>query len=373
MRVSHLIMAHLSHSSPPRSAPGGWIAFLAHFLLILSAWAIVIKYLFPIAYASAHGLPLTTHVFWDLWPVAHVWLARALLRWQPYTSLLAVAMSAIEIVIVVTLFYRFLSGPDPQWTIWRTFNVGSDKVLLDARTEVLKTFFANGGGMVDNSPMYGSAREAVGYALGKTGIPKTLFSAEKIRTEDGSATRAQTSESAKLWGVKTFDLMQIHNLVAWKEHLATLREMKQEGKIRYIGITTSHGRRHDDLEKIMKSEELDFVQLTYSLSHREVEKRLLPAAADNGIAIIANRPYGGGNLIGALKKKNAPLPEWAAEIDCRTWADFLLKFIVSHPVLTCAIPATGKVEHMKENMAARLGRMPDEATRKRMIRYVESL
>lgn len=256
---------------------------------------------------------------------------------------------------------------------WRTFNVGSDPVLRDRRAEVLETFFANGGGMVDNSPMYGSAREVVGHALKKTGIPKTLFSAEKIWTENGSETRAQTAESTRMWGVETFDLMQIHNLVAWREHLATLRKMKEEGKIRYIGITTSHGRRHDDLEKIMKSEkDIDFVQLTYNLTHREVEKRLLPTAADNGIAVIANRPYDGGNLIKPLKKKNARLPAWAADFDCDTWADFLLKFIVSHPALTCAIPATSKVEHMKENMAARLGAMPDEATRKRMIQYVEN-
>lgn len=256
---------------------------------------------------------------------------------------------------------------------WRSFNVGSDTALRDDRTQVLKAFFANGGGMVDCSPMYGSAREVVGYALKKLGHPKSLFSAEKIWTEDGSQTREQTAESARLWGVGKFDLMQIHNLVAWEEHLATLRKMKEEGKIRYLGITTSHGRRHDDLEKIMKSEMLDFVQLTYNLTHREVEDRLLPTAADNGIAIIANRPYDGGDLIKGLQKKKAKLPEWAGEIDCTTWADFLLKFVVSHPAVTCAIPATSKVEHMKENMAARLGRMPDEALRKRMIQYVESL
>jgi diketogulonate reductase-like aldo/keto reductase len=174
---------------------------------------------------------------------------------------------------------------------WRTFNVGSDTVLRDRCAEVLKTFFANGGSMIDNSPMYGSAREVVGYALKKIGIPKNLFSAEKIFTEDGTATRTQTAESAGLWGVKSFDLMQIHNLVAWQEHLATLRKMKEEGVIRYLGITTSHGRRHEDLEKIMKSEPLDFVQLTYNITNREVEERLLPVAAEKGIAIIANRPF----------------------------------------------------------------------------------
>ncbi|QTN33630.1 aldo/keto reductase [Akkermansiaceae bacterium] len=256
---------------------------------------------------------------------------------------------------------------------WRTFNVGGDNVLRDARTEVLKAFFANGGRMVDCSPMYGSAREVLGHALRKAGIPEKLFSAEKIWTEDGSATRAQAAESAGMWGVKRFDLMQIHNLVGWKEHLAALREMKQEGMIRHIGITTSHGRRHGDLEKIMGSEDLDFVQLTYNLTHREVEARLLPLAAEKGIAVIANRPFDGGDLIGSLVRKKAPLPGWAAEIDCESWAQFLLKFVVSHPALTCAIPATSKVAHMKDNMAARLGRMPDEAMRKRMIGYVANL
>jgi len=256
---------------------------------------------------------------------------------------------------------------------WRTFNVGSDTVLRDRRAEVLKAFFEHGGGMVDNSPMYGSAREVVGHALKKTGIPETLFSAEKIWTEDGTKTREQTAESAGMWGVETFDLMQIHNLVAWQPHLVTLRKMKEEGKIRYIGITTSHGRRHEDLEKIMRSEPLDFVQLTYNLTHRKVEERLLPVAAERGIAVIANRPFDGGDLIKRLKSNRTPLPAWAAEIDCKTWADFLLKFIVSHPAVTCAIPATSKVEHMHENMAARLGRMPDEETRKRMIAFVENL
>jgi diketogulonate reductase-like aldo/keto reductase len=256
---------------------------------------------------------------------------------------------------------------------WRTFNVGSDTVLRDRCAEVLKTFFANGGSMIDNSPMYGSAREVVGYALKKIGIPKNLFCAEKIFTEDGMATRTQTAESAGLWGVKSFDLMQIHNLVAWQEHLATLRKMKEEGVIRYLGITTSHGRRHEDLEKIMKSEPLDFVQLTYNITNREVEERLLPVAAEKGIAIIANRPFDGAELFNLVKSKNAKLPEYAAEIDCTTWAAFFLKFIVSHPAVTCAIPATSKVAHMQENMAARLDTMPDQETRKRMIETITKL
>ena len=256
---------------------------------------------------------------------------------------------------------------------WRTFNVGSDEVLRDARTQVLKAFFDAGGRMVDNSPMYGSAREVMGYALNKIGIPNSLFSAEKIYTQDGEATRSQTAESAKKWGVQTFDLMQVHNLVSWQSHLATLREMKKQGLIRYIGITTSHGLRHHEMEKIMTTHDLDFVQLTYNLTHREVEKRLLPVAIDQGIAVIANRPFNGGTLVRGLNSRKAPLPDWAGEIDCKTWADFLLKFIVSHPAINCAIPATSKVAHMQENMAAGHGRMPDEETRQRMVQYVASL
>jgi diketogulonate reductase-like aldo/keto reductase len=256
---------------------------------------------------------------------------------------------------------------------WRTFNVGSDGALRDARSEVLKAFFDAGGGMVDSSPMYGSAQEVVGYGLRILGAPGSLFSADKIWTNDGTATRQQASQSAAHWGAETFDLLQVHNLAAWQSHLPTLRAMKEEGKVRYIGITTSHGMRHDAFEQIMKTEPLDFIQVTYNLTHRAVEQRLLPLAADRGIAVIANRPFDGGTLVKQLKRRNPPLPEWATELGCATWADFLLKFVVSHPALTCAIPATSNVEHLRENMAALRGRLPDAATRDRMVRHVEAL
>ena len=256
---------------------------------------------------------------------------------------------------------------------WRTFNVGGDRELRLARTEVMKAFFEEGGGMVDCSPMYGSAREVLGFAFERLGVPETLFSAEKVWTRDGRQTEAQTAESEELWGVDKFDLMQIHNLVSWEAHLESLREMKDAGRIRYIGLTTSHGRRHRDLENLMGRGGIDFVQLTYNLTHREVENRLLPAAREHGIAVIANRPYDGGRLIRDLKA-NHEVPQWAKdEIDCRTWADFLLKFIVSHPDLTCAIPATTRVTHLRENMAAGRGKLPDAELRERMIRHVEAL
>jgi aryl-alcohol dehydrogenase-like predicted oxidoreductase len=172
--------------------------------------------------------------------------------------------------------------------------------------------------------------------------------------------------------VKRFDLMQIHNMLDWETHLNTLKAMKAEGRIRYIGITTSHGRRHKELEKVLATEDaFDFVQFTYNLLDREAEQRLLPLAAERGIAVIINRPFQGGNLFNYVKGK--PLPAWAADIDCRNWAQFMLKFIASHPAVTCAIPATTRVDHMHENMGAAYGPLPDETMRRRMIQAFTSL
>lgn len=256
---------------------------------------------------------------------------------------------------------------------WQTFNVGSDPKLRDDRTRVLQTFFQGGGEMVDSSPMYGSSQDVMGYALDRLGHPDQLFSAEKVWTSDGDETRDQIADTADEWNVDRFDLMQVHNLLSWKQHLETLYEMKEAGEIRYVGITTSHGRRHGDLERVMKAEDLDFVQLTYNLTHRRVEDRLLPLAREKGIAVIANRPFDGGRLVDRFQDARHPLPEWASEFDIANWPQFLLKFVVSHPAMTCAIPATTRVEHMRENMGAAHGRLPDARTRRRMLEYVESL
>ena len=257
---------------------------------------------------------------------------------------------------------------------WRTFNVGNDPQLLDARTEVVKAFFDHGGGLIDSSPMYGSAPDVMGYALQQLGMPESLFATEKVWSPAGGSTREQVAELKERWKVEHFDLVQVHNLADWREHLAALQEMKAEGNIRHVGITTSHGRRHSEIEQIMTSEDIDFVQLTYNITHREAENRLLPLAEERGIGVIANRPYDGGSLIKNLKRRDAPLPEWAkSECGCTTWADFLLKFIVSHPVITCAIPATTQIEHMRENMRAGHTPMPSADARKRMAAYIESL
>ena len=254
---------------------------------------------------------------------------------------------------------------------WITFNVGDDPVLRDERTEVLKTFFALGGGMIDSSPMYGSSQEVVGYGLDKLGPQPGLFAADKVWTGDVDEGPAQMERSRRDWGVERFDLMQVHNLVSWRGHLETLFEMKAAGQVRYVGVTTSHGRRHAELLDVMRSEPIDFVQATYNVLDREAERDILPLAAERGIAFIANRPFRRSALIDWAKRH--PLPPWAAEIDCANWAQFLLKFIVSHPAVTCAIPATRRVDHMQENMGAARGVLPDAKTRERMAAYVEGL
>ena len=254
---------------------------------------------------------------------------------------------------------------------WLTFDVGFDLELRDERTEVMRNFFMAGGKLIDSSPMYGSSQDTIGYGLQKLGMHDEVFSAEKVWVADDSDGPRQMERSRELWGVPGFDLMQVHNILSWKEHLPTLFDMKTAGKIRYVGITTSHGRRHAAFEKIMESQEIDFIQVTYNIQEREVEERILPLARDKGIAVIINRPFDGGGLVHKLQK--FPLPEWANEIGIASWAQFLLKFIISHPSVTCAIPATTRVDPVLENMGACRGSLPDLELRKRMLGYVENL
>lgn len=252
-----------------------------------------------------------------------------------------------------------------------TFNVGPSERLRKDRTELLQAFFDLGGGMIDSSPMYGSSEEVIGACLERTTKNDRMFSATKIWTSDDDEGRAQMQDSQRLWGLSRFDLQQVHNLVNWEHHLAYLKRLKESGGIRYLGVTTSHGRRHRELESILKNEPLDFVQLTYNIQDRETEQRLIPLARERGIAVIANRPYQGGRLMDRYKKK--PLPDWKAEVGVRNWADFFLKFIISHPGVTCAIPATSKIAHLRENMGALRGPLPDAAGRARMADYLARL
>jgi diketogulonate reductase-like aldo/keto reductase len=254
---------------------------------------------------------------------------------------------------------------------WITFNVGEDADLRDECAAVMSAFFAAGGQMIDSSPMYGSSQAVIGYGLNKLRRPGALFSADKVWISSGDRGPGQIEESRRFWGVRRFDLLQVHNLLAWEEHLPALLAMKAEERVRYVGITTSEGRRHSEMEKIMASQPIDFVQVTYNILDREVEERILPLARDRGIAVIANRPFREGALIRSVERH--PLPSWAREIGAGSWAQVILKFIVSHPIVTCAIPATTKVAHVKENLAAATGPLPDAAMRRRMAADVAAL
>ncbi len=235
---------------------------------------------------------------------------------------------------------------------------------------VLQAFFDKGGQLIDSSPMYGDAESAIGELLEGVNNKDKLFAATKVWTDGREAGIKQMQQSLQRMGVKKMDLMQIHNLRDWQTHLATLRDWKQQGKIRYLGITTSHGRDHAELERIMQAEKLDFVQFSYSLGEREAEQRLLPMAADKGIATLINRPFQRGELFARVNGQ--ALPDWAAEFDCSSWGQFFLKFVVSHPAVTCAIPMTSKLKHMQDNMGASYGSLPDAAMRTKMIELIES-
>ena len=252
-----------------------------------------------------------------------------------------------------------------------TFNVGEDSMLLDECAAVMAAFFAAGGRMIDCSPMYGSSQPTIGSGLDKLGYPRALFSAEKVWTANSASGPAQIERSRAFWGVSRFDLVQVHNLLAWERHLQTLFAMKANGALRYVGITTSHSRRHREIEHVMATQPIDFVQVTYNVLDREVEARILPLARERGIAVIANRPFRQGHLIRQIEHHS--LPHWVAETGASTWAKFILKFIVSHPAVTCAIPATTRVDHVRENMTAAMGILPDATLRRRMAAYVAQL
>ena len=254
---------------------------------------------------------------------------------------------------------------------WITFNVGDDPELRAECAAVMAAFFREGGRLIDSSPMYGSSQEVVGDGLGRLGRPGGLFAADKVWIGTGDSGPGQIEESRRRWGVRRFDLLQVHNLLAWEEHLPTLLAMKADGRVRYVGITTSEGRRHEEIERVMATRPIDFVQVTYNAADRAIESRILPLARDRGIAVIVNRPFREGALIRAVSRH--PLPAWAGEAGASSWAQLLLKFIVGHPTVTCVIPATSQVAHVVENVRAGGGVLPDEAMRRRIAAHVESL
>ena len=254
---------------------------------------------------------------------------------------------------------------------WITFNVGDDPVARSGCADVVRAFVDAGGRVIDSSPMYGSSQAVIGHALARERLGSRVFAADKVWTSSGPAGRPQLEESRRRWGVSRFDLAQVHNLVNWEAHLPLLRNMKSAGQVRHVGITTSEGRRHDQIERLMRTESLDFIQVSYNILDREVEQRILPLARDRGIAVLVNRPFRQGALVDDLRRH--PLPGWAAELRCGTWAQAILKFILSHPAVTCAIPATRNVAHVRENLAAAVEPLPDAGMRGRMASDVTRL
>lgn len=247
---------------------------------------------------------------------------------------------------------------------WQTFDVGSAEEDRKRLAEVLRILFDAGGAVVDSSPMYGRSEAVTGDLLTQLDMHDRAFVATKVWTRGAAEGVRQMEESMRLLQHKRIELMQIHNLVDWRTHLKTLRAWKQEGRIKYLGITHYTESAFGELESIMRAEKLDFVQLNYSLDDRAAEARLLPLAAERGIAVLVNQPFGGGGLLRGLVDK--PLPAWAGEIGCASWAQVLLKYVVSHPAVTCAIPGTSRPQHMRDNVAAGMGVLPDAAMRRRM-------
>ncbi len=251
---------------------------------------------------------------------------------------------------------------------WQTFNVGHKPEERASLENVLREFVALGGRVVDSSPMYGTAEQVLGDLSAKLGVRSKLFVATKVWTVGKEAGMRQMDESMAKLRARPLDLMQVHNLQDVETHLPTLRELKRQGVVRHIGVTHYTAGAHEDVAKLIASEALDFIQINYSAGEREAERRLLPLARERGVAVIASRPFVGGDVFRRLRSK--PLPAWSRELDCTSWAQLLLKFVVSHPAITCAIPATSKVEHLRENMAAGAGRMPDEKQRAMIARAV---
>jgi diketogulonate reductase-like aldo/keto reductase len=255
---------------------------------------------------------------------------------------------------------------------WQTFDIHGSGPEWDDAKQVLRLFAERGGRVVDSSPMYGAAESAVGQMAAELGITSQLFLATKVWTSGRERGIQQMQSSMRKLRRNRIDLMQVHNLVDVQTHLQTLREWKQQGKVRYIGITHYSRSGYAALERLMASEsDLDFLQVNYSLAERAADQRILPMAADRRIAVLVNRPFAEGQLFGRTRGK--PLPEWAKEFDCHSWAQFFLKFILGHPAVTCVIPATSNPGHLVDNMGAAAGRLPGEAMRQRMVAYFQRL
>ena len=254
---------------------------------------------------------------------------------------------------------------------YQSFDVGGNDSERRPLKEVLRLFVEQGGKLVDSSPMYGPSESVVGDLATELGITPQLFIATKVWTSGRDAGIRQMEESFRRMKVERMDLMQIHNLLDWKTHLATLKQWKAAGRVRYVGITHYHSGAYAELERLIKTRDFEFVQFNYSIAEREAEERLLPLAQEAGIAVIVNRPFAQASLFSRVRGKE--VPAWAAEFDCKSWGQFFLKYMISHPAVTCVIPATAKPQHLLDNMMAGVGRLPDEVTRRKMAAFMDSL
>ncbi len=254
---------------------------------------------------------------------------------------------------------------------YQAFGVGKKAADREPLRQVLKLFAERGGSVIDSSPMYGTSEQVIGDLSDQLALRPKLFMATKVWTSGGAAGIAQMNESFQKMRVNVMDLMQIHNLLDWRTHAKTLAKWKETGTVRYTGVTHYHSGAYDNLESIIKTRTFDFAQFNYSIAEREAEQRVLPMALESGTAVIVNRPFAAAGLFSRVR--GIKLPSWAAEFDCESWAQFFLKYIISHPAVTCAIPATSKPKHLLDNIGAGYGKLPDEATRRRMVKLVEGL
>jgi diketogulonate reductase-like aldo/keto reductase len=252
---------------------------------------------------------------------------------------------------------------------WQTFDVSDSNEERAPLKEVLKTLITKGGTVVDSSPMYGRSEEVVGDLSEELQLNDKLFIATKVWTTGKDSGIRQMTESFKLMRRNKIELMQIHNLTDWETHIRTLRSWKDEGKLKYIGLTHYTNSAHDRLASILLKEKVDFIQVNYNLLDRHAENKILPFARDKKVAVLINQPFESGSLFQLVRGKQ--LPEWAAEFDCNSWAQFFLKFIISNPSVTCAIPGTSKPHHMLDNMGAAYGKLPTAKQRLEMIKVVE--
>lgn len=289
----------------------------------------------------------------------------------------AVSATAASSAPAPAPIYKTLPGREERLPVVglgtsRVFDTEDSGAALQPLLDVLGALSEFPNAMIDTSPMYGRAERVIGELLPRLGEPKDFFLASKVWTRGRQEGIDQMTQSLRLLGVQTIDLMYIHNLLDWRTHIDTLREWKAKGRIRYIGITHYREDAHDDLIEVMQAiPDLDFVQVNYSLIEPAAETRLLPMAHERGVAVVANRPFARGAWF--KRVQGHPLPDWAREAGIQSWAQFALKWIVSHPAVTCAIPATSKVKHMRDNLNAARGTLPDPALRRRMQRFVQAL